>query len=137
HVLRRQQPHLMAERLELTAPGLRGAAGFHHKQALGMRGCKGLEAPAGEREAALHSKVLVGDSELESVLCQVDANGRRMHVGLLLFGQLLSSYQLGTTMPIHRQEESISSSLGARSRASLRASVPESVVPPHAPDAFV
>ena len=76
----------MPRRPSQRAPVVRGAAGFHHDPAHGAVGEPALELPAGEAVALNHPPVLIGHGELENVLCQVDGDGRSIHLGLLPVG---------------------------------------------------
>jgi len=86
HVARRQQPHLDAEATEPAGPVVRGATGFHHHQADAAVRKPALELAAGKALAFDDLPVVIGDGELEDVLCQIDGDGRSIHLGLLPVG---------------------------------------------------
>ena len=90
----------MAERLELLAPVMGRATGFH--QHLG--GCAvGEEAAhprSGEAMPFVNAARLMGDGDFNNALCQVDADLRRLHVDSFLMGGLRGRFVVhGTLVP--------------------------------------
>jgi hypothetical protein len=90
HVLRRQQPHLMALRTEPPPPVVRRPARLHHDQARWEVAEKAHKALSRKPLTAQPRALALADRQLEVVLCQVHTDGRSMHDGLLrLGGQLI------------------------------------------------
>ncbi len=84
HVLRGQQPHLVALRLQATRPMMRRAARFHHHHAWRMVAEELRKLTAAQPRAARDPILSIRHRQFEAVLCQVDADGRSIHDGLLL-----------------------------------------------------
>ncbi|MBV6425124.1 MAG: hypothetical protein NAOJABEB_02938 [Steroidobacteraceae bacterium] len=86
HVARWQQLHVDAERPDLSGPEVCRATGFHHDELHGAVGEEAFALRARQSMAFDDPPVLVGHREFEDVLCQVDGDGRSMHLGLLPVG---------------------------------------------------
>src|SRR5690606_40718202 len=84
HVLGREQLDVVAHRLELAPPGLRGAAGFQDEQAWRVIGDESFEAIAAQSKPLLHLVVFISHGHLNAVFCEINADSRSMHDGGLL-----------------------------------------------------
>ena len=86
HVARRQQPHLDTAAGQPARPVVRGAARLHHHPLDGTVSEPAFKLPAREAMACGDLPVLIGHGELKDVLCQIDGDGRSIHLGLLSVG---------------------------------------------------
>ena len=83
-VMRWKQEHGVAERLDPTAPVVRGTARLHHHGRAGLLGEEGQEFVAAETLATRDSSRSIGDGDFEDRLCDIDRDTRIVgHDGLL------------------------------------------------------
>src|SRR4029453_11970429 len=85
NVLRRQQSSDQAAPLTVPAPMMRRAAGLHDDFGAGRALIQeSLEVASGQSTAIDNSTRRIGAHDFEDVLCEINRDGRRMHIGLLL-----------------------------------------------------
>ena len=106
----RQENDLVAIALGEAGPEVGRAAGFEEHGGGGQLGEEGTEAGAGEAAALVDVAGLLGDSDFEDCLGEVDGNGRTIHGGLLPgYVAYEAESDNGTSMPSMSREESIPS----------------------------
>ena len=72
HVDRRNQPHLVTERLDLPAPVVGAGARLHRHRARRLRGEKTQQLPAAQLLAVRYRPVRLRPVYLKAALCQID-----------------------------------------------------------------
>jgi hypothetical protein len=82
-VSRRQQLNLDAQSIEPARPVVGGATGLHDNPSDRSIDEPALELTAREAVALDDLPLVISDGELEDVLCQVNGDGRSIHLGLL------------------------------------------------------
>ena len=120
HVLGRQQLHLDAQAGQPTRPVVGRAARLHDDQGDIAIGKPALELSAGEPVFLCDAPRRIGDGQLEDGLCQIDGDGCSIHVGLLLFEDLIRT-SMKTSAPMWREKQGESiPSINRTSNSKLR-----------------
>jgi hypothetical protein len=81
HILWRDQPDLMAQRLYLTRPVVRRGAGFHADKTGWQSGEKRQHLPAPQLPAQRRAPFSISTVNLEHRLCQIKPDRRNIHGG--------------------------------------------------------
>lgn len=111
-VLRGEQINLMAQRLAGASPEVGGTAGLEQHPRRRERRNERRERVTRQTMALEDSALVIGDSDFEDVLCQVDGDDLRLYAWIPPVAREVDVLQpyLGTPMPKQRvREESISS----------------------------
>ena len=104
-----KQFDLVAHGRQGTRPIMGCPAGFHQHPADRRLGHELDELFPVETMTFTDASFAIRNRDLETIFCQIDAEGSTLHIGLLLFDRwVCCHFQLGTSMP-KKQEESISS----------------------------
>jgi hypothetical protein len=104
----REQPHHVSEWLKLPGPVVSRPAGLKQDRRRRPLREERQQSIAREPPFFIHAAWPMRYGNLKDRLCEVDGDGRMLHVGSSLPWPSKRPLQLGTMMP-HRQEESIPS----------------------------